>query len=55
MKQFHFPNLFIIIGSSIKKIGNKLIVFKIAKTNNEMTSILLNILVWPGGNSSRHI
>ena len=51
MRQFHFPKVF--IGSSTKKFGSKLIVFEIAKTNNEkMTSVLSNILGCPGGNSS---
>ena len=48
MKQFHFLNVF--IGNSIKKLGNKLIVFEIAKTNNQMiSSVLSDILGWPGG------
>ena len=39
-----------------KKIGNKLIVSEIAKTNNEMMSgVLSNILRWPGGNSSKQV
>ena len=30
--------------------------FEIAKTNNEMmSSVLLNILGWPGGNSSKQV
>ena len=48
MKQFHFPNLF--LGNSIKVLlfwffllllffnGNKVILFEIAKANNEMMS-----------------
>ena len=45
------------MGNSIKKkLGNKLILFEIAKTNNEMmSSVLLNILGWPGGNSSKQV
>ena len=39
-----------------KKIGNKLIVFEIAnKTNEIMSSVLSNILGWPGGNSSKQV
>ena len=39
-----------------KKFGNKLIVFEIAKTNNEMmSSVLANILGWPGANSSKQV
>ena len=38
------------------KNGIKLIVFEIAKTNNEMvSSVLSNILGWPGGNSSKQV
>ena len=38
------------------KFGKKLIVFEIAKTNNEMmSSVLSNILGWPGGNSSKQV
>ena len=30
--------------------------FEIAKTNNEMMStVLSNVLGWPGGNSSKHV
>ena len=44
------------MGNSTKKLGNKLIVFEIAKTNNEMmSSVLSNILGRPGGNSSKQI
>jgi len=44
------------MGNSTKKLGNKLIVFEIAKTNNEMmSSVLSNILGWPGGNSSKQV
>ena len=51
MKYFNFPN-----GFMGKQIGNKLIVFEIAKTNNEMmSSVLSNILGWPGGNSSKQV
>ena len=54
MKQFHFPNLF--MGNSTKKLGNKLILFEIAQTNNEMrSSVLSNILGWPWGNSFKHL
>ena len=35
VKWLHFPNL---PQNSIKKLGNKLILFEIAKTNNEMRS-----------------
>ena len=39
-----------------KQLGNKLLVFEIAKTNNEMmSSVLSNILGWPGGNSSKQV
>ena len=39
-----------------KKLGNKLTVFEIAKTDNEMmTRVLWNILGWPGGNSSKQV
>ena len=49
MKQFHFP-------TKKTKNGIKLIVFEIAKTNNEMvSSVLSNILGWPGGNSSKQV
>ena len=38
------------------KFGNKLIVFEIAKTNNEtMSSVLSNILGWPGRYSSKQV
>ena len=37
------------MGNSRKKLGNKLILFEIAMTNNEMMSSgLSNILEWPG-------
>ena len=39
------------IGNSKQTFVNKLIVFEVAKTNNEMmSSVLSNILGWPGGN-----
>ena len=39
-----------------KKFGDKLIAFEIAKTNNEMiSSVLSNILGWPGGTSSKQV
>ena len=60
MKQFHFPNVFITTKNKQKtknnnnKTGNKLIVFEIAKKNNEMmSSVLSNIFGWPGGNLSK--
>ena len=44
------------MGNSVKKLGNKLILFENAKTNNEMmSSVLSNILGWPGGNSSKQV
>ena len=44
------------MGNSVKKLGNKLILFENAKTNNEMmSSVLSNILGWPGENSSRQV
>ena len=44
------------MGNSIKKLGNKLILFEIAKTNNEMmSSVLSNSLGWPEGNSSKQV
>ena len=44
------------MGNSIKKLGNKLILFQIAKMNNQMmSSVLSNILGWPGGNSSKQL
>ena len=62
MKQFHFPNVFITTKNKQKtknnnnKTGNKLIVFEIAKKNNEMmSSVLSSILGWPGGNSSKQV
>ena len=43
-------------GKQHKKLGNKLILFQIAKMKNEiMSSILSNILGWPGGNSSKQV
>ena len=55
MKKFHFPSVFM-GNSKKKKLGNKLIVFEIAKTNNEMmSSVLSNILGWPGGNLSKQV
>ena len=55
MKKFHFPSVFM-GNSKKKKLGNKLIVFEIAKTNNEvMSSVLSNILGWPRGNSSKQV
>ena len=43
------------MGNSTKN-WNKLIVFEIAKTNNEMmSSVLSNILRGPGGNSSKQV
>ena len=37
------------MGNSRKKLGNKLILFEISMTNNEMmSSVLSNILEWPG-------
>ena len=57
MKWFHFPNVF--IGNSNKQTNiyiKKLIVFEIAKANNEMMSnVLSNILEWPGGNTSKQV
>ena len=36
--------------------GNEFILSEIAKMNNEMmSSVLLNILGWPGGNSSEQV
>ena len=53
-KCFHFHNLF--IKKQHKKLGNKLIVFEIAKTNNEMlSSVLSKILGWPGENLSKQV
>ena len=44
------------IKNKFKKIGNKLILFEISKMNNEMmSSVLWNILGWPGGNSSKPV
>ena len=43
-------------GTAHKNFGNKLIVIEIAKTNNEMiSSVLSNILGWPGGNSTKQV
>ena len=43
-------------NSKNKKIGNKLIVFEIAKTSNEMIySVLSNIFGWPEGTSSKQV
>ena len=54
MKWFYFPNVF--MGNSIKKIGNELILFEIARKNNEMMCrVLSNILGWPGENSFRQV
>ena len=62
MKYFHFPNVFmgnIIIKKKKKrkknKLGNKLILFEIAKNNEMMSSVLSNIFGWPGGNSSKQV
>ena len=39
-----------------KTLANKLIIFEIAMTNNEMmSSVLSNILGRPGGNSSKQV
>ena len=66
MSQFHFPDVF--IGNTERAHthththtkggggGDKLIVFEIAKTNNEMmSSVLSNILGQPWGNSSKQV
>ena len=51
MKQFRFPNVF--MGNSIFFF---FFFFDIAKTNNDMmSSVLSNILGWPGGNSSKQV
>ena len=43
-------------GEQHEKLGNKLILFEITKTNNEMMySVLSNILGWPVGNSPKQV